>query len=187
MITYFKKVIKYPVIIISILAVIYLGAEAGYQIRYKLELWEEYKSAEKFNQAIIDMFKNDTYGGETPEKTFNMFVEALKNEDVDLAVKYFVLDPDRRENYRKEFNDLKAQGKLDEYVEWFPEWNDWKQIIKDENNITIGFEWYLEKEETVMWPNGAGENIETILPPGYYTRSIFFTKNTNGIWKIENL
>ena len=116
-----------------------------------------------------------------------MFVEALKNEDVDLAVKYFVLDPDRRTRYWEEFNGMKEEGKLKEYGEWFPKWSEWEEIGKDENNLTIEFKWFLDKSETVMWSDGAGGYIETVLPPGYYTRSIYFTKNTNGIWKIENL
>ena len=192
MTTYFKKALKYPIIVISILAVIYFGTEAGYQARYKLELWKEYKSAEKFNQAIIDMFKNDTYGGKTPEETFNMFVGAIKNEDVDLAVKYFVLDLDRRENYRKKFNDLKTQGKLKEYGEDWPKWKEFKQI-KDEDNdwenqAAIEHTYYRSQPQTVNLPNGAGGYIEHTFQPGYYVDyAPVFTKNTNGIWKIENL
>ncbi|MBU3934604.1 hypothetical protein KKC00_01435, partial [Patescibacteria group bacterium] len=78
------KIFKIIIIIFLGLAVFYLGCEAGYQIKYRLELLKNYREMEKFNQAIIDMFKADTYGGKTPEETFNMFVEALKNEDVDL-------------------------------------------------------------------------------------------------------
>jgi len=33
----------------------------------------------------------DTYGGKTPEETLNLFIEALKKEDLELASKYFVL------------------------------------------------------------------------------------------------
>ena len=87
-----KKIILVIAIIILGLAVFYLGGETGYQVKYRLELWKNYRAAEQFNQSIINMFKGDTYGGQTPEETFNMFVEALKNEDVDLAVKYFVMD-----------------------------------------------------------------------------------------------
>lgn len=34
----------------------------------------------------------DTYGGKTPQETWQMFIEALKKGDTDLAAKYFVVD-----------------------------------------------------------------------------------------------
>ena len=34
----------------------------------------------------------DTYGGKTPQETLDMFVDALKKGDVELASKYFLLD-----------------------------------------------------------------------------------------------
>jgi len=34
----------------------------------------------------------DTYGGETPEETLELFISALEKGDVELASKYFVLD-----------------------------------------------------------------------------------------------
>ncbi|MFA5878062.1 MAG: hypothetical protein WC845_01720 [Candidatus Staskawiczbacteria bacterium] len=182
-----NKIIRVIVIAILGLALFYLGGEAGYQVKYRLEQWKNYRAMERFNQSIIDMLKGDTYGGETPEATFNMFVEALKNEDVDLAVKYFVMDPDRRATYWKEFNDIKNEGKLREYGEWFPRWEDWNQIANDENDAKIEYKWHLDKEEIVMWPDGSGGYVETTLPIGDYMRSIIFTKNINNIWKIESL
>jgi len=184
---FFKKILKFLIIFILALLLFYLGAEAGYQIKYKIEQWKANKAADVFNKAIIEMFKQDTYGGKTPEETFNMFVDALKNEDIDLAVKYFVLDPDRRANFWKEFNDLKEEGKLKEYADWFPKWENLKQENVKENSLTGYFYWELKEPETKMLPNGAGGFIETTFPAGEYRNSIDFIKNTNGIWKIENL
>lgn len=140
---------------------------------------------EKFNQSIIDMFKADTYGGQTPEETFNMFISALKNEDVDLAVKYIVLDPDRRANQRESLNKIKKEGKLKEYGEWFPDWDKMVQKSDGENSLTVEFYWTLEKPETKMLPDGAGGFIEHTFPVGEYLRSVDFVKS-GGIWKINN-
>lgn len=58
--------------------------EAETQKNYdKYLTWEE-----KYQEAM----KNDTYGGKTPQETLDLFVEALRAEDVELASKYFVLN-----------------------------------------------------------------------------------------------
>ena len=43
---------------------------------------------EKLNEA----YKKDPYGGDTPEETLNLFIEALKAGDLELASKYFVVE-----------------------------------------------------------------------------------------------
>ena len=37
-------------------------------------------------------YAEDPYGGDTPEETLRLFVDALKTGDMELAAKYFVLD-----------------------------------------------------------------------------------------------
>jgi hypothetical protein len=44
-----------------------------------------------------------------------MFVEALKKEDIDLAVKYFVKE--EQSEYKKMFEDIKKNGKWDMMME----------------------------------------------------------------------
>jgi hypothetical protein len=64
-------------------------------------------------QRSVDQYakeiKADKYGGKTPEETYAMFVEALKKEDIDLAVKYFVKE--EQSEYKKMFEDIKKNGK----------------------------------------------------------------------------
>lgn len=43
---------------------------------------------------LENAYKNDPYGGETPEETLALFIEALKKGDADLASKYFL--PEKR-------------------------------------------------------------------------------------------
>ncbi len=187
-----KRIFIFLIVIFLAIVVLYLGAEAGYRGKYWLEKWRVSREFEKFNKAIVKMFQEDTYGGKTPEETYNMFVEALKNEDVDLAVKYFVLDPDRRARYREQFDNLKKEGKLKEYADDWPKWEEFKTIKDDYNNwedrAMIEHTYYRSKEERVNLPDGAGGYIETVLPVGEYVDyAPVFTKNVNGIWKIENL
>lgn len=76
---------------------------------------------ERVNQAMADFetaMRNDTYGGKTPQETLNMFIDALKKGDVELASKYFMLDTNTQSpNYltKKEWtkilkNTIKAHG-----------------------------------------------------------------------------
>lgn len=41
-------------------------------------------------KALEARYRADTYGGDTPEETLRLFVEALEAKDYELAAKYFV-------------------------------------------------------------------------------------------------
>lgn len=64
------------------------------------------------NQRIIeDAYRNDTYGGKTPQETLNMFIDALRKGDIDLASKYFALDNNlSREQGFKRLSELAAKN-----------------------------------------------------------------------------
>lgn len=74
------------------------------------------KIAEFFSglQAAEERQRQDTYGGETPEETLQLFIAALENDDLELASKYFKLDdlgysdPRILENLKK----TKEEGKM---------------------------------------------------------------------------
>ncbi len=187
-----KQIIKYAGLAVAAILVLYLGYIAGLEAKYYLEKWKMQRKVDTFNNAIIQMFKNDTYGGRTPEETYNLFVDALKKQDVDLAVKYFILDADRRERYQKEFNDKKQSGELEKYANAFPKWEEFEQIKDQENDwisqAMVEHRYYYSKSETVKLPDGAGGYIEHTWSPGdYIDYSIIFTKNINDIWKISSL
>jgi hypothetical protein len=51
---------------------------------------------ENYEKAMTE----DTFGGKTPEETLQMFIEALKKEDIELASKYFSLETNTQDpNY----------------------------------------------------------------------------------------
>ena len=143
---------------------------------------------EKFNKAVEEMFKADVDGGKTPEETFNLFVTALKNENVDLAVKYIVLDAERRQRYYDEFNEMKQEGKLKEYIENWPKWEDWSQTKDNYTDWESRAEaWYSAtiNEPMIVYDPFIGEETE-IEPGEYLQQDIIFIKNQNNIWKIES-
>lgn len=88
----------------------YLNAEIQQARQYKKDagiLTEKIQEREKEYEA-------DTYGGETPQQTYKMFLEALKKEDIDLASKYFILD--KQQEYKQFFTDIKNNNKWDEMM-----------------------------------------------------------------------
>lgn len=152
-----------------------------------MEAWKANRQAELFKSSIKEMFSKDTYGGKTPEETFNLFVEAIKSENVDLAVKYIVLDIERRQRYYDEFSKMKAEGKLKEYGENIPKWEEWEKT-KDsysdwESRAEIVYSQIVKEKTTVYDPN---LQKDTVISPGVWGRSIIFVKNQNNIWKIES-
>lgn len=112
-------------IIVIVLAAASLVNYLSPSARSDRELQRNYQ---KYQQAMSDFeaaMRADTYGGKTPQETLDMFVDALKKGDVELASKYFALDtneqPYNRENYltRKKWEEvlenIKAEGKI-EYI-----------------------------------------------------------------------
>ncbi len=89
----------------------YFSAEVRQARQYK-------KDAEILARKIqeqVEEYAADTYGGETPEETYGMFLQALKMEDIGLASKYFILD--KQEEYKQFFTDIKNNNKWNEMIE----------------------------------------------------------------------
>jgi len=78
--------------------------------RFMAEQMAIYRKAEK---AYIEAMTADTYGGKTPQETLNMFVDALRKGDIELASKYFMLDENlSREKWVNLLAGIKNEGNL---------------------------------------------------------------------------
>jgi len=113
--------------------------------------WNSYKWQQKtdaFQAALEQPYKDDTYGGKTPEETWAMFLDALKKEDIELAIKYYAIgrietlpvdslykkkQNDQLEEWVKELEGLKKssreplEGQANYYYDYFDK--ELKQII----------------------------------------------------------
>jgi len=183
---YFKKIIKIFLLIVLGIVIFNLGGEIGYRSKYYIDQWRFTRALEKFNQGIIDYFKNDTYGGKTPQETYQMFISALKAGDLDSASKYFYWEKQVGEKERLE--KLKTEGKLEEYIENLPKWEDLKEEeYWDKDGRRYVYEIY-EKSHVEKLPDGKGGYIEKKWPAGQYKYSITFWLNKHAqIWKIYSL
>ena len=73
------------------------------------------KTIVNYQEKAAEMFKNDAVGGKTPQETLDLFVEALKVGDTDLASRYFVVS--KQEQMAKELLRIQTDGYLGDMVE----------------------------------------------------------------------
>ena len=79
---------------------------------YQYRTGPEYK-AQKYIEEMEKKYREDAYGGTTPEETLQLFIDALKAGDTDLASKYFVMDKQVEwRNYLQEAKDKNNLNKL---------------------------------------------------------------------------
>ncbi len=120
-----NKWMKVGAIITGTLAAVYLAFAVP-------EMWRSYqwqKSVEKFQSALEKPYREDVYGGKTPEETWAMFLDALKKGDVELASKYFVVD--KQEEMKEKFVKSIELDKMDRAIETFSK----NKLVKEKSQI----------------------------------------------------
>ena len=106
------RVIKFS---LGALGMVLVGVGALYGLRFFSPEYQQEQAAMQRIKEIEDQYKKDMYGGDTPEETIQLFIDALKKEDIDLAAKYFVID-----SQQKRYNDLiqlKGENKLGSVID----------------------------------------------------------------------
>ncbi|MBU4421980.1 hypothetical protein L6259_03450 [Candidatus Parcubacteria bacterium] len=176
----FKKIILLVLIFIA-------GFGIGNAVKYYLDMWRADMSVQTFLNAIEAPYKNDNYGGATPEETFDMYLTALKKGDLELASKYFVIG--KQENRLAILSDKKDNNELDDYIAKLENAkNTWK-IKKDEfynweSRAAYEYETVVEKLKYIEVENPVSKQLEKVaVKPGKYNEIIHFEKNNN-IWKL---
>lgn len=101
--TYWKFVTAFVAIM-----VVAAGSYFIWNKYFKYDQEKVYKEAE---QKYIAAMTADTYGGKTPKETLDLFVDALRKGDVELASKYFLLDENlSRDKWLTLITDIKNRG-----------------------------------------------------------------------------
>ena len=72
-----------------------------------LKRLQDWRAARALQNQLEELYRNDKYGGKTPEKTFDMFIAALEKGDIELASKYFKLD--KQAGWKQSFEALKKE------------------------------------------------------------------------------
>ena len=146
--SYFKFVAGFLGIIAVVLALYLIWAKF-----LKYDISAVYKKAEA---DYIAAMTADTFGGNTPKETLDLFVAALRKGDVDLASKYFLIREEvPREEWVKYLTAVKEKGLLAKMAEDIardakpfgnPPENEFYFGLFDENGIlAIGIDMRLNK------------------------------------------
>ena len=109
-----KKGLKIALIVSIVIIVIFL-------ITFSVIIWPLVKQTNKLQEQAKDYWseqerivKEDVYGGDTPEETYNMFRDAMLKKDIDTALLY--VDPFNRDRAKNFFDKKISENKLDEYL-----------------------------------------------------------------------
>lgn len=135
------------------------------QAREAQENYQKYLDQQTKYEAAM---KADTAGGKTPEETLSLFEEALRNQDVDSAASYFLLDdngeknPLIKQNIQKIISENRLTSVLDILSKLRPS-------ARDTGSIDI-------KEFVVLAQQGFVD----------YSVTLKLNKFSN-VWKIENM
>src|SRR3989344_6613921 len=98
----------------GVLAAVVVATTGGYFVWTKYFKYDLEKVYQEEEQKYIAAMTSDTYGGKTPQETLDMFVDALRKEDIELASKYFMLDENlSRERWVASLINIKNQGLLE--------------------------------------------------------------------------
>lgn len=153
-----KPIIKY---FLQVVVIVLIGAGIFFGIGYyRYRTSPEYKKYQDL-LALKERYMADTYGGDTPEETLELFISALKAGDIDLASKYFVLD--KQEEWKKNLDAVKDGGQLLAMI------SDLTKARRG-NNIS-------DSSTLFVSANEKNEEIATIN----------IARNVNGKWKIVSL
>lgn len=114
-----------------------------------------------------EKYTKDIYGGTSPLETYQMFLEALKKEDIKLAIKYFPLDLQKK--YEELFLEIKNSGQWEQMM---------KDLLKPENQIGeyITDDWY-----NIKIKNDKKEIVTIVV---LKIIKDFENQPVNNLWKI---
>ena len=170
----FKSWTGVPVLILAVLAVIWVFTNGlpGYRS------WQYKRAYEKMSEP----YYNDTYGGKTPEETYDLFISALRADDIELASKYFVVY--KQDNWLETLQEYEKEGILAGFASELEETKKkWEKSDKnDEKTVSFTYKVLIKKDGAATF-----EGREIDIPAGNYTNETMFVKYPSGVWKIEGL
>lgn len=162
-----RRATKISLIIFVFIIIAVVGYIAGILVKYGIDIKKADGSVERFQGALEEPYKKDTYGGKTPEETWAMFLDALKKEDIDLAIKYYAVG--RTGVPIDEIYTKKQNGQLGE---WIHELEGLKKSSREP----------LEGEANYYYDYFNEEFQQTLSSP-----VIFYLNPYTKVWKIVSL
>lgn len=145
-----SRLLRILIVIAAGAAIFWYSTLAGYWIKeHLIDAWRVKKHLAEYQEALEAPAKADVYGStESPQETFQMFVDALKKEDLYLASRYFVIY--KQDEWYEELKSIKRKGLLSNMITDLEKAEpygslyegNFQYVITDNNNIvtlTINF------------------------------------------------
>ena len=76
--------------------------------------WQDKQAADAAKRQLEIAYRDDKYGGTTPEQTVDLFIVALEKDDTDLASKYFVLE--KQDAWKRTLDEYKNKALISDFV-----------------------------------------------------------------------
>ncbi len=132
-------------------------------------------------------YREDIYGGKTPEETYDMLLAALRSGDTTLASKYFVVD--EQSKWQKILEQYKSQNIISGFVKELEHTRTiWKKLPPSsdplfKDMISFGYNVSIAKNSLATY-----EGQKLNIPAGNYAEETEFELNTyTKVWKISSL
>jgi len=127
----------------------------------KFVMTHSQEELDEYYRKVDELKASDTYGGKTPEETMELYIDALKKGDVELASKYFDwIDQE------KEINELKDLSKeqIDDYL----------NVLQIKNEVSCN--------DVMGWCESHGnyKGVNILI-------ARFIKIEQSGLWKLESL
>ncbi len=181
-----SKYWKFIIGFLAIVLVVFIGFPLAREFYYSLFANRAISNYFKFEKEYLAALKNDTFGGKTPQETYEMFLDTLRKGDILSAAKFYS-DEDGRINAYKRFNVLKENNSFDDWFYKLPSWEKYREVeYWDPNGRRFVYEKFNDKERIIDDPFEKGGKIT--IPPGKFEFFITFKLNkVANIWKIYEI
>lgn len=181
-----KSFVKFGLIFLAIVAAVVVFfpiIREKYQARSMNKFFNDYfKWEEDYKNAL----KNDTYGGKTPQETYEMFIDALKKGDIIGAARFSYATDEGRIRMYKQLKLAQDKGILSSWISGLPKWEDFREVEISQNygeEKRFETEYYLD--EPYYFYMGLSKT-KTEISSGKHVGAIIFAKNKIAdIWKID--
>jgi len=139
---------------------------------WKYDLYQKYY-VDKYENAM----REDVWGGKTPEETLQLFIEALKKGDIELASKYFALNTNENSEYYLTHEEWKIA------IEKTRDERGLESIISGLKDLKpVGY------SESYKWKDSKGFSFEKLNEDGTVGVTVELVSNPySGVWKIESM
>lgn len=156
-----KRIIKISGVVLGAFIIFYLAMIGP-------ELWKSYKwqkAVDDYEEAMRKPYKEDIYGGKTPEETWSMFLDALKKGDIDLASKYY---------------DVEHQSNAKQWLDGLKQKNELAQTIKEMEKLRKSESQPLSKDKIYYSYDFFSDQYKQTLTG----RIVFYLNPYTKVWKI---